>query len=134
MVLAPPSPRFGGVRRVVTVLLVAVVVLGLAYGMAAPVLSRRDYGTFAFWGLPKRVDYCGHRYVEGGTVTGTPTQIWSSYRAPTDEWTLISRTFTGRPIYAVEIYRVDDDAVCAVSLYVPSGQGRWQTYPLTTGA
>ncbi len=132
--LATPAPRFGGVRRVVTVALVAVATLGLVYLVAAPVLSRRDYGTFAFWSAPKRVDYCGHRYVQGGITSGTATQIWTSYHDPTDQWTLTSRTFTGRPIYAVGIYRVDDDAVCAVDLYVPLGPDRWRTYPLRAGA
>lgn len=118
----------------VSAALVALVVLGLVYTVGAPVLSRRDYGTFAFWSTPKRVDYCGHRYVQGGITTGTATQIWNSYRDADDLWTLTSRTFTGRPIYAVGIYRVDADAACALDLYVPLGSGRWQTYPLRTGA
>ncbi len=134
VVLARPAPRFGGGRRVASVAVVALAVLGLVYAVAAPVLSRRDYGTFAFWNVPKRVDYCGHRYVAGGVTTGTATQIWISYHDASDQWTLTSRTFTGRPIYAVEIFRVDDTAVCAADLYVPLSSDRWQIYPLSTAA
>lgn len=38
-----------------------VVLIG-GYLVAAPALSRRDYGTFAFWSTPDRVNYCGRRY------------------------------------------------------------------------
>lgn len=118
----------------VSIALIALIVVGLAYAVGAPVLSRRDYGTFAFWSAPKRVDYCGHRYVQGTVTTATATQIWTSYHDASDQWTLTSRTFTGRPIYAVGIFRVDDTAVCALDLYVPLGSGRWQTYPLSSRA
>ena len=134
VVLARPAPRFGGGRRVASVALIALVVLGLVYAVAAPMLSRRDYGTFAFWSVPKRVDYCGHRYVAGGVTTGTATQIWSSYHDASDQWILTSRTFSGRPIYAVEILHAGGTAGCAADLYVPLASGHWQIYPLSTAA
>jgi hypothetical protein len=133
VVLAVPADRRRAPRRVATVVLVAMAVLGAAYLGGAPVLSRRDYGTYAFWGVPGRVDYCGHRYVERTQITGSATQIWNSYRDQADRWTLTSRTFTGRPIFAVLTDRFADSSVCAVALYVPLGDGRWETYALRGG-
>lgn len=133
VVLAAPPARRRGLRRAAAVAVVVLAVTGLAYLGGAPVLSRRDYGTLAFWSMPKRVDYCGRRYYEGTPVTGSATQIWDSYRDRTDRWTLTSRTFTGRPIYAVLTDRLAVSRVCAIALYVPLGDGRWETYPLSGG-
>ena len=63
-----------GKQRLVVIAFLAVLGFGVVYPALAAVLSRRDYGTFAFWKLPNRIDYCGRRYDGGGPQRATPTQ------------------------------------------------------------
>jgi hypothetical protein len=48
-------------RRAVAIVLMLLMELGIASVPAAMAASRGEYGTFAFWKVPDRIDYCGRR-------------------------------------------------------------------------
>jgi hypothetical protein len=113
------------------VLVVVLAVVGL-YAVISAGLSRKDYGTFAFWSLPQRIDFCGRRFYEGSSLLGNARQFRYEDSANPATWTLISRTFTGRPIYAV-VAHSPGYSVCTMVLYIPLGGQRWEDYPLSGG-
>lgn len=126
----PPRSRS---KRVGLIILVAVVVLGL-YPVTAAVLSRKDYGTLAFWKLPNRINYCGRRYYDSGPQTGSPALFESQDSDKAARWSLLSWTFSGRSIYAdVSPLKPPANDVCTMVLYIPIGHGRWETYGLSGG-
>jgi len=115
------------------IVLVIVLVLGV-YPATAAVLSRRDYGTFAFWKLPNRIDYCGRRYYDSGPQTGSPALFESQDSDKAARWSFLSWTFSGRSIYAdVSPLNASTAAVCTMVLYIPIGHDRWETYALSGG-
>jgi hypothetical protein len=121
-------------QRVVVIALLIVISLGVAYPIVAAGLSRKDYGTFAFWKLPNRIDYCGRRYYDGGPQRGTPGLFESQNTAEGAHWSFLSWTFSGRSIYAdVAPLNPPNDAVCTMILYIPLGGGNWETYVLSGG-
>lgn len=135
---SPPSEvrdgRPTGRQRIVVIVLLAVLVLGIVAPAAAAVLSRKDYGTFAFWKLPNRINYCGRRYYDGGSQQGSPALFRSQDSAPGAQWSFLSWTFSGRSIYAVvSSLRPPRYNVCTMVLYIPLGGGRWETYGLSGG-
>ncbi len=114
--------------------LLVVVALGIAYPATAAVLSRKDYGTFLFWKLPNRINYCGRRYYDAGTVQGNPALFRSENTETSAHWSSISKTLSGRTVYAVVIpLNPPRYSVCSMALYIPTGSGRWETYPLSGG-
>lgn len=118
---------------VLAVLLVLVAV-GIALPATAAVLSQKDYGTAYFWKLPSRVNYCGRRYYDGGSVKGNPAQFRSQDSETSAQWSSVSKTFSGRSIYAVSAPpRPPRYTVCTMVLYIPIGDGRWEAYPLSGG-
>ena len=130
---AEEGPRHSRSKRVVLILLVVVLVLGV-YSVTAGVLSRKDYGTFAFWKLPNRINYCGRRYYDSGAQTGSPALFESQDSDKAAHWTFLSWTFSGRSIYAdVSPLKPPSVAVCTMVLYIPTGGGRWETYSLSGG-
>jgi hypothetical protein len=108
----------------------AVLVFGVVYPVTAAGLSRKDYGTFAFWKVPNRIDYCGRRYYDSGPQVGTPAHFQARDGDRTAHWTFLSWTFSGRSIYADVSSR---SALCTGTLYIPVGGGRWETYDLSGG-
>jgi hypothetical protein len=121
-------------RRLLVAALLAVLALGLVYLAAAAFLSRKDYGTFAFWKVPNRIDYCGRRYYDGGAQTGSPALFASQDSAQDAHWAFLSWTFGGRSIYAdVAPPSPSAGSVCAMVLYIPIGGGKWETYSLSGG-
>ena len=126
---APPRPR----RRWLAVLsLAALLVAG--YGLVATYLSRQDYGTFAFWRVPSRIDYCGRRYYSAGIASGIPStfirQVDPSARP---RWQTVGHTFSLRPIQAPVSQHWRFSSVCTMELYVPVGGARYETYELSGG-
>jgi hypothetical protein len=120
--------------RVVAVSVLVVIALGLVLPAIAAGLSRKDYGTFAFWKLPNRIDYCGRRYDDSGPQKGSPTLFESQDRAKGAHWSFLSWTFSGRSIYAVVApLSPPNDTVCTMALYIPLGGGSWETYALSGG-
>ena len=118
--------------RLVPVALVAAVILGVGYPTIASLLSRRDYGTFAFWKLPKRIDYCGRRYYGEGKAEGTSTSLTASVAgAPT--WETVGHTFSLRSIEAPVTRRTSRSDVCTMTAYVPTGNARFAQYVLSGG-
>jgi len=110
---------------------VALGVLALMAVTMLAVASRIRFGTWAFWGYPDRIEYCGRRYYGGGAdVAGTPSSL-SRRGAGHAEWKRIDRTYVGRPIYAA----VDDPegSVCTMSLYIPHGHRKYRSYGLSGG-
>lgn len=113
---------------------VGLVVIAVLYPATAAVLSRKDYGTFAFWKLPNRIDYCGRRYYDGGTLSGTPAKFQSQDDEKGARWTFLSWTFSGRSIDAVVSPASDrQQTLCTMILYIPLGERRWEDYPLSGG-
>ena len=79
-----------GRQRVVVIAFLTVIALGIVFPAAAAALSRKDYGTFAFWKLPNRIDYCGRRYYDGGSLQGSPALFRSKDSATGARWTFLS--------------------------------------------
>jgi hypothetical protein len=120
--------------RVVAVSALVVLALGVVYPALAAGLSRKDYGTFAFWKVPNRIDYCGRRYYDAGPGRGSPALFESQYRAKGAHWSFLSWTFSGRSIYAVVTpLSPPNNEVCTMSLYIPIGGGSWELYALSGG-
>ena len=120
--------------RVAAVSLLGVIALGVVYPALAAVASRKDYGTFAFWKVPNRIDFCGRRYDVGGPEKGNPALFEAQDRAKGAHWTFLSWTFSGRSIYAVVApLSPPRNTVCTMALYIPLGGGNWETYGLSGG-
>lgn len=135
---APPDDvaRDGRPHRKQWVVVIAFMVLlglGVVYPIVAAGLSRRDYGTFAFWKVPRRIDYCGRRYDDGGPQQGSPALFESHDSAKDAHWALLSWTFSGRSIYADVNPVRPPYSVCTMSLYIPIGGGAWEVYSLSGG-
>ena len=123
----------GRSQRLALIILVVVLVLGI-YPVTAAALSRKDYGTFAFWKLPNRINYCGRRYYDSGPQTGSPALFESQDSDKAARWTFLSWTFSGRSIDAdVSPLKPSSSSVCTMVLYIPLGGGRWETYALSGG-
>ena len=119
--------------RVLVVAVVAVLGLGVAYPVTAAVLSRKDYGTFAFWKLPNRIDYCGRRYYDQGPQPGRPALFESQDTDRSARWTFLSWTFSGRSISADVSPLRSAQGVCTMTLYIPIGGQEWEMYGLSGG-
>ena len=115
--------------------MVAALVLGV--GVCAA-LSARDYGTFAFWAVPNRIDYCGRRYDRAPqSVHGTHRFFSARDTGSTSgtKWREIGRTFALRPIYGTLLLHPVDNGVCAGTLFVAiSGRGNYVQYALSGGS
>jgi hypothetical protein len=121
-------------HRIVVIVFLLVLGVAVVYPIVAAGLSRKDYGTFAFWKVPNRIDYCGRRYYDGGPEPGSPALFESQDSAAGARWSLLSLTFSGRSIYAdVTPAGPPDDTVCTMSLYIPLGGGTWEVYGLSGG-
>jgi hypothetical protein len=130
----PREGRPNWQTRVVAVSVLVVIALGLVYPALAAGLSRKDYGTFAFWKLPNRIDYCGRTYYDSGPEKGSPALFQSEDRAKGARWSFLSWTFSGRSIYAVVTpLSPPRYAVCTMVLYIPLGGGSWESYALSGG-
>jgi hypothetical protein len=120
--------------RTLVIALLVVLTLGVVYPVVAAGLSRKDYGTFAFWKLPNRIDYCGRRYYDGGPERGSAALFESQDSAKGAHWSFLSWTFSGRSIYAdVAPLSPPRNSVCTMILYIPLGGGSWETYGLSGG-
>ena len=129
-----PRRRRSRGARIVLVALVLLVVFGATSSITLAVLSRKDYGTLAFWKLPARIDFCGRRYYDNGSHAENPESLRSQNAGSSARWTLLSRTFSGRPIYAdVSAVRPPSQSVCTMELFIPTGGGRWEAYALSGG-
>jgi hypothetical protein len=119
--------------RVLVVGFLAVLGLGVVYPATAVVLSRKDYGTFAFWKLPNRIDYCGRRYYDQGPQPGSPALFESQNADRSARWTFLSWTFSGRSIYADVSQPRAVHELCTMMLSIPIGGGKWEMYALSGG-
>ena len=118
-------------RRIVVAVLLVLVAIGIAFPVTAAVLSQKDYGTAYFWKLPNRINYCGRRYYEGGAVQGNPELFRSLDSETGAQWSSISKTLSGRSIYAVTAPPSPPRySVCTMVVYIATAHGRWEAYPL----
>ena len=125
-----PSRR----QRTVVAAFLVVLALGVVYPAIAAILSRKDYGTFAFWKVPDRIDYCGRRYYDDGASQLGPTAQSQSREGRTGvHWSRLSWTFSGRSIYADTIAPSHPVTSCTMFLYIPLGGGKWESYSLSGG-
>jgi hypothetical protein len=121
-------------RQVAVIALLAAIGLGVVYPAVASVLSRKDYGTFAFWKVPNRIDYCGRRYSASGPQQGNSADFESQDSEKGAKWSFLSWTFSGRSIYAdAAPLSPPRYTVCTMVLYIALGDGRWETYSLSGG-
>ena len=125
----PPRSRL----NLVTLVVLLAIVVGV--GLATVVLfSAKDYGTPAFWSVPKHIGYCGREYYDQGTRTGNPRLFTAQNGAVGVKWTFLSWTFSGDSIYAaVAPQHPPDDTVCTMELYIPMTGSKWETYVLSGG-
>jgi hypothetical protein len=120
-------------QRVAVAAFLIAIVLGVVCPAVAAGFSRKDYGTFAFWKVPNRINYCGRRYYDGGPQRGSPALSASQDSASDAHWTLSSWTFSGRSIYADVNPLRPPYSVCTMVLYIAIGGGKWETYSLSGG-
>jgi len=126
----PPRRRL---NRVMLAILLAVISVGAVLATAA-FFSAKDYGTPAFWSLPKHIGYCGGEYDAQGSRTGTPRLFTAQNGTVGAHWTFLSWTFGGDSIYAaVAPLHPPDDIVCTMDLYIPITGSKWETYVLSGG-
>ena len=136
---APDATALAGegrskVRSICILMIVVLLGFAIVYPAGAAVLSRRDYGTFAFWKVPNRIGYCGRTYDDGGVVSGSPQLFESEVAGQQAKWAFLSWTFSGRSIDAVTTPGGGQHEVpCANALYIPLGAGRWEEYSLSGG-
>jgi hypothetical protein len=127
-----PAPR-SRANRISLVLLLAVIGIGVV-GAILALFSAKDYGTPAFWSLPKHIRYCGQEYLDQGAKSGNPAVFTSRDSASGARWTFLSWTFSGRSIDAVVAPpHPPADAVCTTELYIPTGGSQWEAYVLDGG-
>jgi hypothetical protein len=120
-------------NRITLVLLLAIIVV--AVGLATiSLFSAKDYGTPAFWTLPRHIGYCGREYNDQGARTGSPRLFTALNGAVGAKWTFLSWTFGGDSVYAaVTPQHQSDDTVCTMELYIPITGSKWETYVLSGG-
>jgi hypothetical protein len=107
--------------------------VGVLAGTLA-LFSAKDYGTTAFWTLPRHICYCGREYFDQGAHAGNPAGFKAQDGASGAKWTFLSRTFSGRSIYAVLVpVHSPDDATCTMELYILTSAAQWETYVLSGG-
>lgn len=127
-----PPPR-SRANRISLVVLLAVIGIGVIAAILA-LFSTKDYGTPAFWSLPKHIRYCGREYLDQGAQSGNPAVFTSHDSASGARWTLLSLTFSGRSIYAVVApLHPPADTVCTTELYIPTSGSHWEAYVLDGG-
>ena len=114
------------------VLLVVIIVVGIGLATAS-FFSAKDYGTPAFWRLPRHIGYCGRQYDDQGTRTGSPRLFTAQNGAVGAKWTFLSWTFGGDSIYAAVAPQRPPDTVCTTALYIPITGSKWETYVLSGG-
>jgi hypothetical protein len=126
-------PSRSPLNRITLVLLLAIIVVGILLAIAS-IFSTKDYGTPAFWRLPRHIGYCGREYNNQGARTGNPRLFTAQNGAVGAKWTFLSWTFGGDSIYAaVAPQHPPDDTVCTMELYIPITGSRWETYVLSGG-
>ena len=120
-------------HRITLAILLLILVVGVGLATAA-FFSAKDYGTPAFWRLPRHIGYCGREYNDQGTRTGNPRLFTAQNGTVGAKWTFLSWTFGADSIYAaVAPQHPPDDTVCTMELYIPLTGSKWETYVLSGG-
>ena len=123
----------GPLYRITLVLFLAIIVVGIGLATAS-LFSAKDYGTPAFWSLPRHIGYCGRDYRDQGATTGNPRFFTAQNGAVGAKWTFLSWTFGGDSIYAaVAPQYPPDNTVCTMTLYIPITGSKWEMYVLSGG-
>lgn len=126
-------PARSPLSRIMLVLLLTIIVAGIGLATVA-FFSAKDYGTAAFWSLPRHIGYCGRQYDDQGARTGNPRIFTAKNGAVGAQWKFLSWTFGGDSIYAaVAPQHPPDDTVCTMELYIPITGSKWETYVLSEG-
>ena len=126
-------PSRSPLHRITLVLFLAIIVVGIGLATVS-LFSAKDYGTPAFWSLPRHIGYCGREYDDQGARTGNPRLFTAQNGAVGAKWTFLSWTFGGDSIYAaVAPQHPPDDTVCTMELYIPINGAKWETYVLSGG-
>ena len=128
-----PSTSHQGWRRPLIGFLTVLASLTLVAPAGVAIASRVRFGTFAFWATPNRVDFCGRRYYEAETQSGSPALFRSTNSNKGAKWEQVASTFTGRPIYGVVSPPTAGQQECTMILFMPASNGRWTAYPLSGG-
>ncbi len=120
-------------HRITLAILLVTIIVGIGLATAA-FFSAKDYGTSAFWRLPRHIGYCGSEYNDQGTRTGNPRLFTAQNGAVGAKWTFLSWTFGADSIYAaVAPQKPPDDTACTMELYIPLTGSKWETYGLSGG-
>jgi hypothetical protein len=120
-------------HRITLAILLVIMIVGVGLATAT-IFSAKDYGTPAFWKLPKHIGYCGRDYDDQGTRTGNPRLFTAQNGAVGAKWTFLSWTFGADSIYAaVAPQQPPNDTVCTMELYIPLTGSKWETYVLSGG-
>lgn len=113
----------------------AIVVAGVVFGVAVLAALgwlgyyRSTYGTFAWWQIPPRIEYCGREYDRGSTVATLPSQGGKLVQVMTIEP-------AGRAVYAQQTTQGGPTGVanlpCAMGVIVKQGD-QYVQYGLSGG-
>jgi hypothetical protein len=126
-------PSHRGWRHSLVAFLIVLVSLAILVPVGVAIANAAEFGRFAFWATPSRVNFCGRRYNEQGPESGGPSSFLGVDTDKIPNWKQVDSTFTGRPFYAVEAARAKPGSVCAMVLYLHAGNGQWIVYPLSGG-
>ena len=117
-------------RRTAARLLAVLLLAAFGSGVFACWRSRVDYGTFGFWRLPERIEFCDRRYYKhAASIEWEPTAIAAS-TSGRSTWATVGHTVSRKPIRALML---SDSSVCTMALYVETGDGRYRPYVLSGG-
>lgn len=110
-------------RRMLSILIAAVTVVTLG----ASWKSRIDYGTFRFWALPHRIEFCGRQYHKALSTIEWKPRVVADSTLSNSTWHIVGHTLTRKRILVMEPSDRDSSA-CAEVLYVETGDSRFRPY------
>ena len=85
-------------RRVLATLVAAAAVVTLG----ASWKSRIDYGTFPFWALPHRIEFCGCQYHQAVSTIEWKPRVVAGSTSGHSTWHVVGHTLTPKRILVME--------------------------------
>jgi len=108
-------------------MLATVVVAATVVTLGATLKSRTDYGTFRFWALPHRIEFCGRQYHRAVSTIEWKPRVVAGSTLDHSTWHVVGHTLTRKRILVVEP-SAGSSSACAMVLYVETGDSRFRPY------
>jgi hypothetical protein len=108
-------------------LLATVVIAAALATVGAAWKSRIDYGTFRFWALPHRIEFCGRQYHRGSSSIEWKPRVVAGSALESSTWHVVGHTLTRKRILVLEP-PARPASTCAEVLYVETGDSWFRPY------